>query len=208
MYEMRVTKLENRTDKVMGLATLVVGGKFAFNSIKVVKSDNTERGFFLSMPSYKCKDGTYKEFFHPVSTEMVNSMCAAVSRAMNTGEKVSFGSVDEVKISTFVDACDFGAEKGKVSMRVGKDLVCDTIKVMENGEGRKFVSMPSVKGGDGEYRQICNPVTAEFRSELYEDILKKQDMSYNAKLNNSRQAETPQVSYKTTVDVPAPEKSK
>ena len=197
MYSIRATKLENSSDsKVIGLASMVVDEKFAFNSIKVVKSDNTSRGFFLSMPSYKKKDGTYVEHFHPVSTDMVNAMCDAVSKSLATGEKVSFGDGPS-KISVYVDACDYGATKGNVSMRIGKDFVCDSIKVMSNEEGKLFVGMPTYKTKEDERKQLCNPITAEYREELFGDILEKQEKSVKSKLNSTTKKD---VSYTVATD--------
>jgi stage V sporulation protein G len=86
-------------------------------------------------------------------------------------------------------------------MRIGKDFICDSIKVMENGEGKKFVGMPSVKGRDGEYKSLCNPVTAEFRGELYNGILDKQEKSYNSKINGSFLSNKPDYTYKASVEV-------
>lgn len=43
------------------------------------------------------------------------------------------------------------------------------VKVMQGSEG-PFVSMPSYKAGDG-YRDICFPVTKEFREQLHTAVL-------------------------------------
>ncbi|MDR1604129.1 MAG: SpoVG family protein [Gracilibacteraceae bacterium] len=40
-----------------------------------------------------------------------------------------------------------------------------------NGKNGIFVAMPSYKDKKGEYRDICFPVTAEFRSILHETVL-------------------------------------
>lgn len=44
------------------------------------------------------------------------------------------------------------------------------IKVMKGSKGY-FVSMPSYKSGNGEYRDVCFPTTQDFRKVLYESIL-------------------------------------
>ena len=44
------------------------------------------------------------------------------------------------------------------------------IKVVEGGKDGLFVAMPSRKTQDG-YKDICFPVTAEFRSQLYSAVL-------------------------------------
>lgn len=47
------------------------------------------------------------------------------------------------------------------------------IAIMENREGKMFVSMPRYETtkGDEDYKDICNPITKEFRKELYDVIL-------------------------------------
>ena len=44
------------------------------------------------------------------------------------------------------------------------------IKVVEDGKDGLFVSMPSRKAQD-EYKEICFPVTAEFREQLYSGVM-------------------------------------
>lgn len=47
------------------------------------------------------------------------------------------------------------------------------IAIVENKDGELFVSMPRYSSGSeqGEYKDICNPITKEFREELYDTIL-------------------------------------
>lgn len=51
------------------------------------------------------------------------------------------------------------------------------IAVVENRDGVAFVSMPAFKSkertehNEAVYKEVCNPITSEFRSQLYEDIL-------------------------------------
>ncbi|MDR0434887.1 MAG: SpoVG family protein [Gracilibacteraceae bacterium] len=50
------------------------------------------------------------------------------------------------------------------------------IQIM-NGKNGVFVAMPSVKDRKGEYRDICFPITAEFRTLLHETILEEYSRS-------------------------------
>lgn len=71
-------------------------------------------------------------------------------------------------------------EKSKNSIRAFANVVfgdcfkISNIAIVENKEkGEMFVSMPrysSSKDGSG-YKDICNPITKEFRQELYDNIL-------------------------------------
>lgn len=44
------------------------------------------------------------------------------------------------------------------------------VKVVDTGNG-PFVSMPSFKGRDGQWRSICHPMTNEFRQEIQKKVL-------------------------------------
>jgi stage V sporulation protein G len=193
MYKIRTTKLDNPSGKVVGFATLVVEEKFVFNSIKIIKSENSERGFFLAMPSYKKSDGSYVEYFHPTSKEMVNEMCDAVTKSLKTGEEVTFYDIFNAKFITEVEPHNYNNDKAKVTVKISDDFVCDSIRVMSGKNGKLFVGMPSVKDRDDEYRQLCNPITADFRSELYGDILDKYDEKM--KIADCGFVEIPQTSY-------------
>lgn len=44
------------------------------------------------------------------------------------------------------------------------------VKVMDSSRGL-FIAMPSYKGGNGEYKDICFPVTKEFREQLNNAVI-------------------------------------
>lgn len=60
------------------------------------------------------------------------------------------------------------------------------VKVMDSSKGL-FVAMPSYKAGNGEYKDICFPVTKEFRQQLNDAVIN----AYHQALNmNQNQAPT------------------
>ena len=61
------------------------------------------------------------------------------------------------------------------------------IKIVEGGKDGLFVSMPSRKTQDG-YKDICFPVTAEFRKELHSAVLD----AYHQALTMAQAAPIPQ----------------
>lgn len=205
MFEIKVTKLENSESNVIGLASMVVDGKFAFNSMRVIQSENAQRGFFVAMPSYKTKDGNYVDLFKPITSEMSNAIADAVGKAMETGNKVTIGN-GETHISTFVTPVhykDNEAMAAKVSMRCG-DMVCDSIAIRKSMEGNMFVGYPSYESktldadGKPERKNYCNPITAEFRTTLSDNIMSQYDiaMTKNYEVKPAKEA----VTY--SVDVP------
>jgi stage V sporulation protein G len=52
--------------RLKGYATMVFDGCFIVRDMKIIKSDN---GYFVSMPSRRKKDGTFKDIVHPLNAE-------------------------------------------------------------------------------------------------------------------------------------------
>ena len=69
----------------------------------------------------------------------------------------------DVRINSLMP--DNGSVKAIASVNFGDCFAVKGVKVME-GKNGLFVSMPSQKGKDGNYHDICFPITPEFRSQL------------------------------------------
>ena len=65
----------NENDKLLGYASVTLGGVFAVNSIRLMDSD---KGPFVAMPSRKDKDGNYHDICLPITTEMHKALNDAV----------------------------------------------------------------------------------------------------------------------------------
>ena len=128
MFEIRVTKLDNQESNVKGLVSMVVDGKFAFSSMRVIESEKAQRGFFVAMPSYRTKEGKYVDLYKPVTSDMSNALADAVAKAMESGEPVTIGN-GETHISTYVTPVHYQNNEtmvAKVNLKCG-DMVCDSI---------------------------------------------------------------------------------
>ena len=82
--------------------------------------------------------------------------------------------VNEVKTKGEQDS----SLKGFATVVFGDSFKITNIAILENREkGELFVSMPRYKSnekdanGGSVYKDVCNPITAEFREELYTNIL-------------------------------------
>lgn len=179
MYEVKVSKLENDS-RTIGMASLVINGNMKFNGIRLIKNDS-DRGFFVTMPSYKTKDGEYKSIFNPISPEMAASLADATSESLQTGKAVSFETGSEKAETVFVTKSIVGSQKANVRVVFNKDFVCDSIAVRENKDGNLFVAMPSYKGKDGTYKEFCHPITADFRKQINDEIFLKFDYAMGMK---------------------------
>lgn len=63
-----------------------------------------------------------------------------------------------------------GSCKATASANIHGDLAVRGIKIMEGSKGL-FVSMPSYKSGNGEYRDICFPCTKEAKAEFDKTVI-------------------------------------
>ena len=76
----------------------------------------------------------------------------------------------DVRITSMYPPSQEGSIRGYASATIDGCFGLRGIKIVEGGEHGLFVSMPSRKTTDG-YKDICFPVTAEFREQLHESIL-------------------------------------
>ena len=61
--------------------------------------------------------------------------------------------------------------KAVASMTIDECIVVHDIKIVEGKDGY-FISMPSRKTPDGEYRDIVHPINTETREQVISEILK------------------------------------
>lgn len=73
----------------------------------------------------------------------------------------------EVRITSVCPPGGQGGIRAYASATIGGCFGVRGIKIVEGGRDGLFVSMPSRKTVDG-YSEVCFPVTAEFREQLYE----------------------------------------
>lgn len=80
-----------------------------------------------------------------------------------------------MKYSIKVNEVRNGSEnvRGIASVTLGGSFKLNNITIMNDPreQGKVFVSMPSYKNGQEEYKDIFNPTTKEFHDELYGNIL-------------------------------------
>ena len=76
----------------------------------------------------------------------------------------------DVRITSMYPPGEVGSIRGYASATIDSCLAIRGIKVVEGGERGLFVSMPSRKTTEG-YKEVCFPVTAEFREQLHNVVL-------------------------------------
>lgn len=88
--------------------------------------------------------------------------------------------------------------KAFATVTFGDCFKITNIAVVEGKENQPFVSMPSFKSkertehNEPVYKDVCNPITGEFRKELYDDIRSLYgEMEQTGRAEVSREAENP-----------------
>ena len=76
-----------------------------------------------------------------------------------------------------------GSIKAMASVNLNGCFAIRNVKVVDSSKGL-FVAMPSYKAGNGEYKDICFPVTKEFREQLNQAVIG----AYNQALAQSQNA--------------------
>lgn len=91
------------------------------------------------------------------------------------------------------------------SVTIGGIFAVNGIRVMDSEKGR-FTAMPSAKDRNGEYRDICFPVTADLRKQLNAAVLEAYDEALAQEKSSVR--EQIKEGTKAAKDKPAPAKEK
>ncbi len=76
-----------------------------------------------------------------------------------------------------------GSIKAIASVNLNDCFAIRNVKVVDSSKGL-FVAMPSYKAGNGEYKDICFPVTKEFREQLNQAVIG----AYNLALTQNQNA--------------------
>ncbi len=90
-----------------------------------------------------------------------------------------------IKATVYVNEGD-SKIKASANITIEECFVVKGIRIIEGSNGL-FTAMPSKKGVNGDYKDICFPITAEARQIINDEILR----AYYEKLGNNAPAETP-----------------
>lgn len=83
-----------------------------------------------------------------------------------------------------------GTLRANASVNIYGDFAVRGVKVMEGTKGL-FVSMPSYKAGNGEYRDICFPCTKEAKAEFDNAVISAYQQTLTQGQNAAKQQEPP-----------------
>ncbi|MCR5338675.1 MAG: SpoVG family protein [Lachnospiraceae bacterium] len=90
--------------------------------------------------------------------------------------------VSEIRM-TILDRA--GATKAIGSVTFNGEFAIRGVRVMENADGRNFISFPSRQRADGQYEDIAFPLTKELYHKVSDAVIKE----YNAQKEKKQEAE-------------------
>ncbi len=122
----KIRRLENTGNKMIGVCSVTLDNLIAIHDIKILKKD----GLFLAMPSRKINAATFKDIVHPVSEpprkkmeEIIFGLYAVTEKSRDTSQK--FKCVNKSRNSMLDQVCsDFEPDES----RAYSDFVSDEIK--------------------------------------------------------------------------------
>jgi stage V sporulation protein G len=85
-----------------------------------------------------------------------------------------------------------GNVRAYASINLNDCFAIRNVKVVDSSKGL-FIAMPSYKAGNGEYKDICFPVTREFREQLNSAVIDAyhQALAHGQSQNRQKAADTP-----------------
>jgi len=197
-YDVRIQSLR-MNGNTRGTASVNLNGQFAVRNISIVEGKN---GLFVSMPSNKLESGEYIDICFPCTkdakAEFDSAVLSAFRHAQTQGanEQRQAPATDlmplkyDVKISSL--SLGEGARRGSASVNLNDQFAIRRVSIMEGSNGL-FVSLPSFKGGNGEYKDHCFPCTKESRVEFDKAVLDayRQALTQNQEEGQQREAPDP-----------------
>lgn len=190
-YVVKVNEVRSKEgSSIKGFATVVFGDCFKITNIAIL--ENKSKGeLFVSMPRYRTNERNgdngvvYKDVCNPITEGFRKELYADILEAYRKAVSQEKGGVPEQepeqempKFSVTVTPYEKEGSniRGLARIYFENCFIVNNINLLQ-GRETLFVSMPSYKTGltdeQGKpvYRDICYPVTKEFREKLYGEIL-------------------------------------
>lgn len=92
--EVKIYTAREKSGRLKAYATIVFDNAFIVRDLKVIEGD---KGLFVSMPSRRRKDGTFRDIAHPLNAEMRKHIEEAVVVAYQTADHSAAHDEDEVE---------------------------------------------------------------------------------------------------------------
>lgn len=171
-YDVKIRQLQNKGD-LKAYASVTFGGCLTVRGIKIYESDGKIK---IDMPKVrnnrKNELGDYVERLIAVpKKEFAKEFFKNIEKVyLNQDDKSVDNLNDDFKYSiTFTPYSSGGNVLGVANICIEDSFLINGFTIM-NGKNGIFVNNPKIFKDD-EYKDIAFPITSEFRTELYDNIL-------------------------------------
>ena len=187
-YTVKVNEVKARDEKksnIKGYATVVFGDSFRIGNIAILeRKDNGQ--LFVAMPGYRTREvdengnRIIRDVCNPITAEFREELYGNILKAYEGihGENKGEITVGDPAVIPAFTVSVTPYDKSEGSLRGFARVCFDECFVVSNitlvqGKEDIFVSMPNYRteqhdeNGKPVYRDICYPITKEFREKLY-----------------------------------------
>lgn len=204
-YSIKVNEVKGNEGNLKAFATVVFEDSFKITNIAIL--ENTEKNsLFVSMPRYKSNERdvnnaiVFKDVCNPITKEFREELYGNILEAYeelgkkdNVCEKEAKfeSSMPEFTVSVTPFEREGSNVKGLARIFFEDSFIVNNVTILE-GKGKLFVAMPSYKtkklddNNKPVYKDICYPVTREFREKLYGEIIEKYEQEMTERKRKSR----------------------
>lgn len=201
-YAITVNEVKGSNNGLKGFAALTFGDSFKITNVAIMQNQDTGE-LFVSMPRYKTNEkdendkDVYQDICNPITKEFREELYGDILKAFKERNEKKDKSTEQTpaEMPEFsVKVVPYTQEGSNVigfaRIYFEDCFVVNNVTVIQ-GKESAFVSMPSYKTKDVDennkpiYRDICYPVTKEFREKLYGTILETHQMEREKRLQNA-----------------------
>lgn len=202
IYTITTNKINDSQKGIRGFATVTFGDVFKITNIGIVENKTTGK-LFVSMPHYKStnrdenQEDVYVDICHPISKEFRELLYGDILSVFEGNKLDEVPIIEEPPFGVAVSPTsnEDGRILGYARIYFEEDFVVNNILIVK-GQNGPFVSMPSYKTKEVDennkpiYRDVCYPVTKEFRERLFGAILEKYEMEKEKKGQEATKPQT------------------
>lgn len=203
-YSIKVNDVTRNEGSLKGFATVTFGESFKVTNIAILQAGDGR--MFVSMPRYKTnqqnEDGhdVYKDICNPITKEFREVLYADILEKFEKREDKNAVSkeknVEMPEVTVSVTPYEKEGSSMKALARVVLDdcFVINNVTILEGKSGNNFVAMPGYKTnqkdeqGKDIFRDICFPVTAEFRTKMFDAVLADYEVKLKEQAEHSIEA--------------------
>jgi len=187
-YAITVNEVKGSNNGLKGFATITFGDSFKITNVAIMQNQETGE-LFVSMPRYKTNEkdenekDVYQDICNPITKEFREELYGDILKAFKERNEKKDKSTEQTpaEMPEFsVKVVPYTQEGSNVigfaRIYFEDCFVVSNVTIIQ-GKESAFVSMPSYKTKDVDennkpiYRDICYPVTKEFREKLYTELI-------------------------------------